>query len=430
MYSYPQPKLDQEELHKLIHQYTHHYPKVNDSTKSHDNSNSNSNMSTKHHLLTGINVVITGPTSGIGMELAKILYELGATIIAVGRSSQRLANLQSELELVEKQQQQNNKVNKKTTKVKRFHFYTADFDDLDKVHSVCKRIQTDFSKSHIDFLINNAGLPNVSDENGEILRTKQNYELVFGVNYLSHYVLTSQLLPLLEQSPHFPRIVYIASNFHRGVTGDALLCYKSTSSSLSTNHPISSGKNPLKIPEPKYAYANSKFAQLLHVRSINRLQKEKLEAYRLSSSKDKPKRNTVHAVAVCPGGVRTSIHKGHKNIIGSFCFPVNVSTQCIFYAMFSPLDVTTNDSFRHFKHTSIIDYVKNIPTLFFMNPPSFLSEKLRLKYLFVFAILSMPFQKFQFSYDLYAEESDERTYEQNRQQNLESWSRLALARWL
>ena len=396
--TYPQPELDLEALHTVVQQYV---KRCSDA-----GSLSVQNSNRKDLPLTGVRILITGPTSGIGMALAKQLYALGATIIAIGRSPKRLASLQSD---VEKQHQE-----KANPKQKRFFCYTADFADLETVNAACNQIQSDFSSSHIDFIVNNAGIPNLFDENGGMLRSKQNYELVLAVNYLSHYLLTSKLMPLLEKSEKFPRVIYVASNFHRGVTGDALLTNIRDPISLKTSYqPVASGNNFFKLPTPMHAYANSKFAQLLHVRSLNRKHEEQAD----NSKSPLPMNKQVHSIAVCPGAVRTSIHKGKKNLVASFTFPADLSTSCLFHALFSP-------------PSRNIDYVKNLPSLSWMDPPNFLSEELRFKFLFVMGVISIPIQKFMFSRDMYYENSDDATYDLWRQDDLEKWTRKELATWL
>ena len=48
--------------------------------------------------LTGKTVVITGPTSGLGAEVARLLAPTGAKLILVGRNPQKLAAMIAEIE--------------------------------------------------------------------------------------------------------------------------------------------------------------------------------------------------------------------------------------------------------------------------------------------------------------------------------------------
>ena len=59
--------------------------------------------------LKGIVIVISGVTSGIGFELATYVHDLGATVIGVGRSENKLENLKRSLE--SKNNNTTNKIN-------------------------------------------------------------------------------------------------------------------------------------------------------------------------------------------------------------------------------------------------------------------------------------------------------------------------------
>ncbi|KAJ1468376.1 hypothetical protein T484DRAFT_1855472, partial [Baffinella frigidus] len=61
----------------------------------------------------------------------------------------------------------------------------------------------------LDILVNNAG----SGDRAK-MRTKQGDEMIYGVNYFSHFLLTELLLPTLMSSPD-GRIVNLASMTHR-----------------------------------------------------------------------------------------------------------------------------------------------------------------------------------------------------------------------
>ncbi len=62
-------------------------------------------------------------------------------------------------------------------------------------------------KGRLDILVNNAGLPGMKDV------TKQGYNKAFGVNFLSHWLLTYLLFPSLCATPN-SRVVNLSSVMH------------------------------------------------------------------------------------------------------------------------------------------------------------------------------------------------------------------------
>jgi len=76
--------------------------------------------------------------------------------------------------------------------------------DLDSVKDFSQRIIMKYVK--VDILVNNGGMA------GPDLRctSKQGWETTLTVNYLGHYLLTQNLLPLIKESKN-GRIVNVAS---------------------------------------------------------------------------------------------------------------------------------------------------------------------------------------------------------------------------
>jgi NAD(P)-dependent dehydrogenase (short-subunit alcohol dehydrogenase family) len=138
---------------------------------------------------TGKTVIVTGANAGIGFETALALYEAGAQVILACRS-------------LDKAQQA-------LTKIKE-HKGTGTLEvaqlDLESLGSV-KQFADDFINKHnkLDVLINNAGvmIPPAS-------KTKEGYELQFGVNFIGHFALTGYLYQLLNATPG-SRIVTLSS---------------------------------------------------------------------------------------------------------------------------------------------------------------------------------------------------------------------------
>ena len=229
--------------------------------------------------LLGVNIAITGATSGIGLGLTRYLHGLGATIIAIGRSPSKLRMLQQDLDGDSDDDGRGSG---------RIETVLANLTDLQSVSRASENILGKLDK--LDFLVNNAGLHyKVSHEvlmNYQTpIETKQGYDLVFGVNYLSHFLLTEKLMPLLQKSAisSQPKIVQISSSFHWLSDGQDL--------EVETGQPPRASLGDTgSFFHRERSYANSKLAQILHARALSR---------RLDYS--------VRAVSICPGWVATNV---------------------------------------------------------------------------------------------------------------------------
>jgi NAD(P)-dependent dehydrogenase (short-subunit alcohol dehydrogenase family) len=131
--------------------------------------------------------LVTGSTSGLGHEVALRLAARGVYVIVHGRDSERGEAVVKEIE----------------KQGGRARFYRADFARLDDVREFAKTVQRDYDR--LDLLINNAGIAGAR----RALSADGN-EMHFQVNYLSHFLLTDLLLPLLKKSAP-ARIVNVAS---------------------------------------------------------------------------------------------------------------------------------------------------------------------------------------------------------------------------
>lgn len=139
----------------------------------------------------GRTVLVTGATSGIGLESAAVLATLGANVILVGRDAGRLESARATV-----------RARSGTEPTS----YLCDFADLNAVRRLADEVLRDVPALHV--LINNAGSVFASRT-----LTVDGIESTFAVNHLSHFVLTQRLLPrLIESGP--ARIITVASGRH------------------------------------------------------------------------------------------------------------------------------------------------------------------------------------------------------------------------
>ena len=134
-------------------------------------------------------ILVTGATDGLGKRVASKLAGRGATVLLHGRSKERLEATFQEI--------------REEAGSGKLRCYLADFSSLGEVRGLAGRIFSD--AGHLDVLVNNAGI--IARERRE---SADGYELTFAVNYLSHFLLTRLLLPLLLASSP-ARIVNVAS---------------------------------------------------------------------------------------------------------------------------------------------------------------------------------------------------------------------------
>lgn len=138
-------------------------------------------------------ILITGSTDGLGRKVAIDLAKGGATLLFHGRSRAKGEAVLREI--------------KDATGNQKLEYYNADFASLDAV----RRLADQITANHplLDVLINNAGIGARSREAGREL-SADGHELRFAVNYLSHFLLTMTLLPLIRRSAP-ARIVNVSS---------------------------------------------------------------------------------------------------------------------------------------------------------------------------------------------------------------------------
>jgi NAD(P)-dependent dehydrogenase (short-subunit alcohol dehydrogenase family) len=137
--------------------------------------------------------VVTGSSSGIGYETARVLAIKNAKVIIAVRSLAKGQNAKNQIIA---------------------QYKDANIDvmrlDLADIKSV-KSFAEEFKKEHtrLDLLINNAGvmMPPYS-------KTKDGFELQFGTNHLGHFLLTALLFDLIKNTIG-SRIINISSSAHK-----------------------------------------------------------------------------------------------------------------------------------------------------------------------------------------------------------------------
>lgn len=138
-------------------------------------------------------IVITGATSGIGEETAKVLAGKGAKVIIGARNLDKAERVISKI----KNQFPSADISAKS----------LDLVSLESVKSFAKSITKEFDQ--LDVLINNAGIMACP-----YAETKDGFEIQFGTNHLAHFALTGLLMPLLKNTPN-SRLVILSSTAHK-----------------------------------------------------------------------------------------------------------------------------------------------------------------------------------------------------------------------
>ncbi|WWO98992.1 MAG: YciK family oxidoreductase [Candidatus Dasytiphilus stammeri] len=140
------------------------------------------NYNPKIDLLNNKIILVTGASSGIGREAALTYARYGATLVLLGRNSEKLQKVVHEIH----------------QRGKPAHYYILDFKDypLKTCRDIAKKIANHYSI--IDGILHNAGML------GEIASIEKQspmiWQQVMNVNVNATFFLTQALLPLLLRS--------------------------------------------------------------------------------------------------------------------------------------------------------------------------------------------------------------------------------------
>jgi len=222
----------------------------------------------------GLTAIVTGPTSGIGLETARVLALRGVHVVMAARNVEAATKC-------------------KETIIKGCPSATVDVMELDvsSLESVRKFADEYISKGlPLNILIANAGVmvPPFS-------LSKDGIEIQFATNYLGHFHLTNLLLDTMKITAKNcgkeGRIIIVSSEGHRmpykgGIMFDKL--------------------NDEKCYNSFYAYGQSKLANILHVKELARRLKE--------GGVDNITVNALH-----PGLIATNLVR-HSSCMSAFFF--------------------------------------------------------------------------------------------------------------
>lgn len=154
--------------------------------------------STTDQVIEGISLegklaVVTGASSGLGVETCRALAAAGATVLMVARNEEKLQAVAQDLQREQPGVQ--------------LHTQCMDLANLNSVRNAATEIL--MHHPEIQLLINNAGVMACP-----LLRTEQGFEMQFGTNHLGHFLFTGLLAPaLLEGAPG--RVVNLSSAGHK-----------------------------------------------------------------------------------------------------------------------------------------------------------------------------------------------------------------------
>src|SRR4051812_18036312 len=119
--------------------------------------------------LTGVNVVITGTSAGLGVETARALRAHGATVVGVVRNVEKARGALA------------------AAGVNGVDLYEADLTSLASIRAFTDTFLAD-GHDRIDVLIANAGIMAVATRE----ETSDGFEMQFGTNHLGHFVLVNR----------------------------------------------------------------------------------------------------------------------------------------------------------------------------------------------------------------------------------------------
>ncbi len=214
-------------------------------------------------------VLITGTTSGVGLNTLKPLLRFGWEVIAVNRSNKRAVEIA--------QQSLSN------SEIKNVHFIEIDLSDLDDVRNGCSEILKKFKKP-INSIICNAAVYKPRLRKPE--RSPQGFENSMAVNHFGHFLLINLLLDNILSSEKEIDLNGITTKFKPRITvlGTVTANYSELGGRIPIPAPADLGnlsgfKNGFLSPismangkkfKPGKAYKDSKLCNMVTVQELSK----------------------------------------------------------------------------------------------------------------------------------------------------------------
>ena len=215
--------------------------------------------------LASLNILVTGCTSGIGIEVARALYLTGANIYITARDMSKGKAVAADLS---------------TDPASPVKVIEMSLDSFDSIRKGAAHFLSQASQLHV--LINNAGIMACPEG-----KTKDGYEVQFGTNHLGHFLLFELLKPALlaAATPERPsRVISVSSTGHRNVEA---LDFDNLDFSRSAYSPM-------------IAYGNSKLANIYFANELTRRYQDR----------------HLHALSLHPGSIATPLQRYLKDSPG------------------------------------------------------------------------------------------------------------------
>ncbi|XP_028773262.1 short-chain dehydrogenase TIC 32, chloroplastic isoform X3 [Neltuma alba] len=218
----------------------------------------------------GLTAIVTGATSGIGAETARVLALRGVHVVMAIR------DVKAGRQIKEAMVRDNSKA--------KIEVMELDLSSMESVRNFARQFNS--CGLPLNILVNNAGIMATPFK-----LSKDNIELQFGTNHIGHFLLTNLLLDTMKRTStehrKEGRIVNVSSRRHRFSYPEGIRFNKINEKS---------GYNSLS------AYGQSKLANVLHANELARLLKEE--------------RVDITANSLHPGAIATNLFRHHSLIDG------------------------------------------------------------------------------------------------------------------